>query len=121
MTTVELINSLTWPAAFAIVGSIVTIVGGFVGFLLKLRTPEPVANTDENQSKMQVLQDRISEGKDIAQNNKNEVGVIKTKVESIQKQLDEHEARDQRDFATASRKIDKLTDIVMKILQDEKL
>ncbi len=118
-TAVELINSLTWPAAFAIVGSVVTIMVTLLGYLLKVRTATPPAPTE--QTIPQVVHDRISETKDMTQENNKDIGVLQSKMEAIQKEVDSDRSRDERDFNTLNTKYEKLLSIVMKILQDEKL
>ena len=121
MGAVELINSLTWPAAFAIVGSVVTIMVTLLGYLLKVRTATPTPPTNDGPAYTQLIHDRISETKDLTQENNKEIGVLQSKVEALQKEVDSDRSRDERDFTTLNMKYEKLLSIVMKMLQDEKL
>ena len=121
MTTIELINSLTWPTAFAIVGSVVTIMVTVLGFMLKIRTPASTIVPTVPTVTDQALHDRISESKDLAQQNSKDVGVLQSQFQALQKEVDSDRLRDQRDFETITAKYEKLLSIVMKILRDEKL
>ncbi len=118
MAIIETLNSLSWPAVFAIVGSLTTIVVGLLGYLIssqKLKVQSPSAD------KLQLIHSRISEIKDRTAEIEGDVKLLFDKSDTLAKKIDDHETRDIADFKNLEQKFDKLTDVIMKILQDEKL
>lgn len=115
----EILSSLGWPAAFAIVASIVTIVLGWFGYIGKNAPAKPVVKPIDNQT--QLLHNRLSELKDRIYDIETEGKVLTEKFKAFQKQIDDHEKRDITDFHTMNEKLDKLTDLVIRMLQDDKL
>jgi len=119
---------LTIPEAFAIVGSVVTVVFGIFGYLLKTRNDPPKSRPAFQKSAQQIVEDRIQHAHDRISNLKDQVvnadadvRLLNSKIDNMQKTIDDHEERDIRDFDVLNKKIDKLTDIVIKILSDESL
>lgn len=132
----EEVTALSWPAAIAIIGSVATIIISIFGYLLKVRngtTSNQVGDTSSTREyqvrkedtaraeALSTLLEQVSEVKLLVMTDNKEIGILKTEVNSIRKTLSDQETRSQRDFESAFGKIDKLYDIVMKILQDEKL
>lgn len=115
-------DEITWQVAFTIVGSVVAIVTGIFGYLYSLRRNSlkngkpPSSITD-----IEHVHSRISEVKNRVSPLESDIKVILTRISNLQKQLDESQERDQRDFARITEKVDKLTDILMKILSDDRL
>lgn len=126
----ELLNSLTLNASIAIVGSIVTIVLGILGYMIKVRNgskaplaPNPTikALVDQHVIDIRTLHTRVSSAKDSIAVVQSEVRVLENLVRSLEKQLSDHEQRDIEDFKAVNTKSDKLMDIVIQILHDDKL
>ena len=136
---VEFLNSLEWPGAFALVGSVVTIITGIFGYLLSIRKKDKPASTnphpptpiptpvDQHQTndiqnlyrEVQKLHDRVSDIKDRTAYLDGDFRELRGYVKSLQKQLTDHEHRDIEDFRVMQNKIDKLMEIVIQMLQDE--
>ena len=111
----EFLHSLEWPAAFAIVGSIVTIVTGLLGFWHRRgRTPSTVELQIISPEEHQDFLDRFD-------NIEEDLRSIHATLKSHQKQMQCHEQRDIEDFKTVDAKIDRLMDIIVRILEDERL
>ena len=115
-------EALTWEAVVAILGSVVVITGGVFTYLIRIRNDENANVTNvEIDNDIEKIHTRVSEVKDRVAEVEKDIQLIGQKTDSMQKQLTKHEERDIRDFNALDKKIDKLTDIVMKILTDEKL
>ena len=112
-------SALNWPTSFAIVASIATITTAVFGYLIKTRSvaKDSIAPPED----ISHIHTRISELKDRVSLVESDVKVVLTKLEAIEKQFSTHEDRDERDFERLNDKVDKLTDVLMKVLQDEKL
>jgi len=96
------LTTLTWEAAFALVGSTVAIVTGILGYLLKVRSDRQ----------------RPGRVKDPLSGFHADLKVALSNMAAIGKQLDDHEHRDEHDFEQVNKKIDKITEILLKILTD---
>jgi hypothetical protein len=123
----ELLNSLTAEAVIAILGSLVTITLGAIALAKQLSStkPSPI-NPPSSLPKVQreeidQLHRRISAAKEVAIENKGELRVMVSQIDALSQRMEEHERRDIRDFKIMESKIDKMMDIVIQILQDEKL
>lgn len=117
----ELFQNLTWPGAVAILGSVITIVAGLVALLIQTRTPQtqqkltsslPTPEATELHQRVSSLRDRLGtvEGQQL---------VLKTKMENLIKQCEDHDRRDVDDFKTINAKVDKLMEIIVEMLKDE--
>ena len=121
---IEFLNSLEWPAVFAIVGSIVTIVTGLFGYLIaskkngKAEAPQTKILTPEEYEK---LHTRINDAIERIAVNEGDLKEVRAHLRSVQKQLAEHEQRDIDDFKLVEAKLDRLMDIIVRILQDDKI
>ncbi len=120
----ELLNSLTAEAVIAILGSLVTITVGALALTKAIRGSKP-ADTNPVPSttneEIDQIHARISAAKDVATENKGELRVVANQLEALSKRMEEHERRDIADFKVMQQKIDKVMDIVIQILQDDKL
>lgn len=120
---IELLNSLEWPGVFAVVGSVVTIVTGLFGYLLAARrnniTPPQVKILSPEE--YEKLHARINEAVNRIAVDEGDIKEIRASLRAIQKQLHEHEQRDITDFKLVDAKIERLMDIVVRILQDDRL
>lgn len=113
----DLLNSLTWPALFTILGSFVTGLVALFGYWRssnKEFTQAQKVEYEKTQSRISSTTERIA---DI----EGDVKVTSASLRNLQKQLSDHEQRDIDDFKLVDAKIDRLMDIVVKILQDDKL
>lgn len=109
----ELLNSLTWPAVFAILGSIVTIVVGLFGYLRSAKTQtQTPTNLEKLHSRINVVVERIAV-------NEGDLKEVKASLRAALKQIADHEQRDIDDFKMIDAKLDRLMDIIVRILQDE--
>ncbi len=121
---IEFLNSLEWPAVFAIVGSVVTIVTGLFGYLIassrihKVEAPQTKILTPDEYEK---LHTRINDAIDRIAMNEGDLKENNSLLRSLQKQVQDHEQRDIDDFKLVEAKIDRLMDIVIRILQDDKI
>lgn len=121
---IEFLNSLEWPGVFAVVGSVVTIVTGLFGYLLaanrsnKHEAPSTKILTPEEYEK---LHTRINDLIDRVSANEGDIKEIHASLRLIQKLIADHEQRDITDFKLVDAKIERLMDIVVRILQDDKL
>lgn len=121
---IEFLNSLEWPGVFAVVGSVVTIVTGLFGYLLAARrlskheAPSTKILTPEEYEK---LHTRINDLADRIGESEGDIKEIYASLRLTQKLLADHEQRDITDFKLIDAKIERLMDIVVRILQDDKL
>lgn len=128
-----MLNQISWEAAFAIVGSIVAIVTGLFGYLIKTRNDslgnrgpkQPPGSLETRvalvESQMQLAHTRISETKDRVAVTEGDAKSLSTKIDGVHSQLTKHEDRDVRDFEAVNKKLDKITDVVLELLTNEKL
>ena len=119
-----MLNQLSWPAATAIVASVVTIVTGLFGYVMRQRTidnPTPQSPLDSCVEQVQLVHTRVSEVRDRLSSIEGDSKVMIQRVESLQKQVDDHTVRNAKQLETDEHKIDKVMDILIKILSDDKL
>ncbi len=117
---------LTIPEALAIVGSVATVVLGIFGYLLKLRAPK---DNDRNivtppkylETQVQGAHDHISDMKDRVGAVESEVRLLESKLDALRQAVADHQVRDDQDHDVFEKKLDKLMDILIKILTDDKL
>ena len=120
---------VTVPEAIAIVGSVVTIVLGLFGYMIKTRTNGLLKQEQSDkdiapsymEGQVQSAHDRISEVKDRIVAVEGDVKLTVTKLEAVRTAMREHQARDDQDHEMFEKKLDKLMDILIKILTDDKL
>ena len=116
-----MLESLTWQAAFAIVGSVVAIATGIFGYLIKVRN-----GNKENPAK-DAIEDAVQEQKEQSEIREQlikmeaDVKILMQHGKNTNRRLDEHIEQDDKNFGQINHKIDKLTDILMKILTDDKM
>jgi hypothetical protein len=121
MTNFELLTGLDWPAAFAIVGSVVALVGGMLAVYVNYLQAKPDVRlvsqlpTPENIQ----IHDRISGIRNRLAIIEGDQRVIKTEIENIRKGMLSHEQRDQEDFKTLNTKNDRLMEIIVEMLKDD--
>lgn len=122
---------ITIPEAIAIVGSVVTIVLGLFGYLLKVR-PTQTAKQERQEKpaeagvpylegQVQLAHERISEVKDRVIVIEGDVRLTVSKLEAVRAAMSDHQARDDQDHEMFEKKLDKMMDILIKILTDDKL
>lgn len=118
---------ITIPEAIAVVGSVATVVLGVFGYLLKTRadktkTEDKDTSTEHYlETQVQGAHDRISEVKDRVVSVEGEIKLTLSKVEAIRQAMTDHQARDNQDHEIFQKKLDKMMDILIKILTDDKL
>ena len=120
---IEFLNSLEWPGALAVIGSVVTIVLGWFGYLVSVRRNknEPSSTKILTTEEYEKLHSRINELVDRVAENEGDLKEVKASIRALQKQIGDHEQRDIQDFKLVDAKIDRLMDIVVRILQDDKI
>lgn len=117
----ELLNSLTWPAVFAILGSIVTIVLGLFGYLRSVKTQAQTQAQTQTPDDFEKLHSRINDAVERVAVNEGDLKEVRASLRAALKQIADHEQRDIEDFKMTDTKLDRLMDIVVRILQDEHL
>lgn len=119
----DFINNLTWPGAFAVVGSLVTIITGIFGYLIAthrlkrfpgFQHPQSVNDYEKLHARISAIVDRVAV-------NEGDLKEVRVSIRNLQKGIADHEQRDIQDFNLVESKLDRLMDIVVKILQDDKL
>ena len=115
----DLLNSLTWPAVFAILGSIVTIVLGLFGYLRSVKTQAQTQTQAPDD--FEKLHSRINDAIERVAVNEGDLKEVRASLRAALKQIADHEQRDIEDFKMTDTKLDRLMDIVVRILQDEHL
>ncbi len=117
----ELLNSLSWPAVFAIVASLVTIVTGLLGYLVSskkkaaaLVEAKPLIDHEKLHTRINAVTERVAEIE-------GDLKEVRSTLRSLQRQIADHEQRDIDDFKLVDAKLDRLMDIVIRMLQDDKL
>lgn len=116
----ELLTNISWPGAFAVLGSVGTVVFGILGYLMKVKKDEAASNSD-SATDTEKLHTRLSEIKDRVALTDGDVKELRSYVKSIQKQITDHEHRDIEDFKVIQQKLDKLMEIIIQILQDDSI
>ena len=123
---------LTIPEAIAVVGSVVTVVLGVFGYLLKTRHTPPkdrtTTPTSYLETQVQGAHDRISEVKDRVTTAEGDIKLTVNKLEAIRQTLLDHQLHashsldaNDKDHEMFQKKMDKMMDILIKILTDDKL
>ena len=117
---------LTIPEAIAIVGSVATVVLGAFGYLLKTRSAPPKDKAAEPphtylESQVQGAHDRISEMKDRLAAAEGDIKLTVTKMEAMRQTIIDHHSHDVQEHRIIEKKTDKMMDILLKILTDDKL
>lgn len=105
MDSLPILASLDWPTAFAVVASVVTIVLGLFGYMIKskpARTPPSVSS-----GKLVELENKHN-------NLVSQVDAVEDKVDRISVEHTQYKEQ-------TNHKVDKLMDIIVKILSDDKL
>ena len=109
---ISVINQLSWPAALAIVGSVGTIVFGIFQYLRTMKAKE--ANP------AQLVHNRVSNLKDVVSGMTGDVKAVLARIEGIEQSLRDHEKRDAADFKAMSDKMDKIMEIIVEMLKDDR-
>ena len=123
---------LSWQATVAIVGSVVAIVTGIFGYLIKSRDTIRNKDIEVLSSDISDLRNRITNVKDhlttaetdiklITQRSSNSQSAIESYEQILERRLEDHITRSRSDFSALSTKLDKVTDVIMKMLSDERL
>ncbi len=120
---IEFLNSLEWPAVFAIVGSLVTIVTGLFGYLLSARRQKSSSTTTKilTIEEYEKLHTRINDLVSRVGENEGDLKEVQSSLRSLQKQISNHEQRDIDDFKLVEAKLDRLMDIIVRILQEDRI
>jgi hypothetical protein len=117
--------SLTWEATFAIVGSIVVIVTGIFGYLIKVhKAPNkdaPVKGIDAAVEKALKEQKEFSEVREQIIRIESDIKILMQHGRNSNRRLDQHVEQDDKHFQQINTKVDKLTDILLAVMRDEKL
>lgn len=112
MEILNTINQISWPAATAIVGSVGTIVFGLFHYLRSMKSKEP--------NPAQLVHDRVSNLKDVVSGMDGDTKAILVRIEGIERSLHDHEMRDAADFKSMSDKMDKIMEIIVETLKDDR-
>lgn len=112
MDITEAINMITWPAAFAIVGSMVTIVVGLFGYMRNAKNTQTPTQT-------QAVHDRVSNLKDQVAIIEGDLKALAARMDAHNRALTDHEARDLSDFKALSDKVEKIMEIIVEMLRDD--
>ena len=120
----ELLSTLAWPAAIAILGSVVAVVTG----LLALYTSYLKSSSNGKQKmlpptglphpEMLQLHERFSKLRDRVAIVEGQHLVVTTQIENLMRQISEHDVRDMADFKMINAKVDKLMEIIVEMLKD---
>jgi hypothetical protein len=120
--------TIDWPTSFAIVGSVVTIVLGWFGYISKGAAKAPVEPApvlvdplDQLAKRVYLIQAQFDSHKDSLAGLQGDIRELRVMVDNIVAQVTEHERRDIEDFRAINAKIDKLQDVMIRMLQDDKL
>jgi hypothetical protein len=117
----ELFSTLTWPGAFAIVGSVLTVVLGFLGLFATYHKASSNGKTKSQLPSPENLQihQRISTLRDRVGTVEAQLLVLNTRIENLVRQCSDHDARDVDDFKTINGKVDKLMEIIVEMLKGD--
>lgn len=115
--------TLSWPDAFTIIGSVVTVVGGFLAAYMSY-LKDKKENADASKSQLPGpetvhLHDRISSLKDRLAELEGEQKVLTAQVENLAALVKAHGERDIDDFKDLNTKVDKLMEIIVEMLKDD--
>ena len=114
MEIITTLNQLSWPAAVAILGSVVTFVIGLFGYLRSEKIPpKPNAKTEE-----QILHARLSTLRDQVAALEGDIKALNAQFDSLTNIVHDHELRDTSDFRALSDKVEKIMQIIVEMLRD---
>ena len=113
MDIITSINMITWPAAFAIVGSMVTIVVGLFGYL---RSPKQKTSTVPSN---QGIYDRVWNLQDSVSALEGHYKALLARMNAQDRSLSDHELRDVSDFRALSDKVEKIMESIVEMLRDD--
>jgi uncharacterized protein YlxW (UPF0749 family) len=104
----NILDYITWEMAFTVVGLSFAIILGVSGFLInhlrnKKEWSEPLNDLENELLKIQ-----------------GEYEQLDTRVRDIKENLEKHDARDSEDFKRIEGQIERLTDLVIKSLMQDK-
>lgn len=106
----EIVSQITWPIAFTVVASVVSIVVGLFGYL---------RSTKDKGATVQAVHDRVSILKDQLAALDIKIQVLRAKFEASQQSMTDHEARDIADFKALSDKVEKIMEIIVEMLREK--
>jgi hypothetical protein len=133
---VETLTNITWPGAFAVVGSVIAIVTGLLALALNymkarstlngnaaLKSQLPSMEGSQIHSRISELRDRVgtvdSELKSKISAIEGEQKVLVVKIENVTQRLEDHDSRDVDDFRVINKKVDKLMEIIVEMLKGD--
>ena len=116
--------TLTWPDAVAVVGSVITVVGGMLAFYASYSKNQAKENDALTKSQLPPLEniqihERISSLRDRVATIEGQQKVVTAQIENLMKQINDHDLRDMDDFKTINAKVDKLMEIIVEMLKDD--
>lgn len=106
----------SWPAAFAIVASVVAIVTGVVNFLR--RSNQSIEDVKQ-QSDISNLELKYTTIKERLATARTEINHLRQDLKFVQKHLKSHEDHAIKDFDRINQKIDKITDLIIELTTHE--
>lgn len=121
----ETLNTLSTQAMFAILGSVVIITTGLLGYLLRINS----TNVNDTRKivkedifiKFEEIHTLVSELRDRVHVVESEIKVLTAGMSAEEYQLHEHEGRNAREISQLNSKVEKLTEILLRVLSDDKL
>jgi hypothetical protein len=121
----ETLNTLSTQAMFAILGSVVVITTGILGYLLRINSTN-VNNTSKTVKedifiKFKEIHTLISELRDRVYAVESEIKVLTAGMSAEEYQLHEHEGRNAREISQLNAKVEKITELLLRVLSDDKL
>lgn len=137
----QLLNQFNWPGAFAVVGSVVTIVIGLLTYLYNIHvTPKDdefgrdikdlYERLDNLSSNYDMIARLIDENKNLSNDGDislrdsvrdaaADLKVLKHSIVTLQTNQTHFESRIQDDMKQYNEKLNKLTDIILKMLSED--
>lgn len=107
----------TWPVAFTIVASVVAIVTGLFGYL---RVNKHNIKDIQQEGEIVNLNTKVISMKERLAKATTDIFYLRQQVSMLESELSKHEGYDIKEFSRLSRKIDKLSDIIIEMLDEDK-
>lgn len=101
------IDPITWPVAITIIGGIAVTAITIAGFLI------------QNFKQAMPWKDPVSKLNTTVVRLETEMQTLMNKIENNEKDLTSHDVRNERDFERLHERLEKITDLMIKMLSDD--
>lgn len=128
---IDVLTTLTWPGAVAILGSVISVVAGILAIFssyfktLRDNAKEETREVEHisqviSQADVNHIHDRISSTKERLAALEGSQKLCQAQLQSLAERIESHGERDINDFKMLNQKVDKIMEIIVEMLRDER-